>query len=38
VVGEMARQRRETGIPQTLVGPEAPGGNAGGGSATGEKT
>ncbi len=31
VLGEAARQAREAGIPQSLLGPEAPGGEAAGG-------
>ncbi|HWI36931.1 MAG TPA: hypothetical protein VNU64_10825 [Burkholderiales bacterium] len=38
VVGEMARQRGEAGIPEALLRPEAPGGDAAGGGAAGEKT
>jgi hypothetical protein len=37
VVREMARQRGEAGIPEALLRPETPGGDAGG-SAAGEKT
>jgi len=38
VVGEVARQRRQAGIPEPLLGPDAPAGDAGSGGAAGEKT
>jgi hypothetical protein len=39
VTSEVRRKRGSTGIPETLLGPKAPGGDAGGrGGAAGQKT